>query len=372
MISLSRLFIHPVKSMRGTAVSQSLVRPAGLAWDRLFMITDTEGTFITARRFPEMVLFTPLIVAEGLFLQAKDGSQALVRFDEFSASGETTEVWGSRFDAYIAPESINRWLSTFFPHPVQLRWIGENPARRVKRAPDVPLGFADGYPFLLINERSFHDLQNRCPAGIRIEQFRPNLVVSGAPAWDEDEWSVIRVGEVTFDVAKPCSRCVLTTVSTERGVAHPAGEPMKTLKTFRQAADDSGDIDFGLNLIARNSGVIRCGDNVAVLARKPARLYADTVPETSTATGGSPAAAIDITCQGKTFRGNNQQILLEQLENAGLRIPYSCRMGSCGCCRLTLESGEVTPLNAGAINGNTILSCSCIPQSPIVLGENRR
>lgn len=147
---------------------------------------------------------------------------------------------------------------------------------------------------------------------------------------------------------------------------------MKTLKTFRQAADDSGDIDFGLNLIARNSGVIRCGDNVAVLARKPARLYADTVPETSTATGGSPAAAIDITCQGKTFRGNNQQILLEQLENAGLRIPYSCRMGSCGCCRLTLESGEVTPLNAGAINGNTILSCSCIPQSPIVLGENRR
>ena len=372
MISLSRLFIHPVKSMRGTAVSQSLVRPAGLAWDRLFMITDTEGTFITARRFPEMVLFTPLILAEGLFLQAKDGSQAMVRFDEFSSGGETTEVWGSRFDAYIAPDNINRWLSAFFPHPVQLRWIGENPARRVKRAPDVPLGFADGYPFLLMNERSFHDLQNRCPAGLRIEQFRPNLVVSGAPAWDEDTWSVIRVGEVTFDVAKPCSRCVLTTVSTERGVAHPAGEPMKTLKTFRQAADKSGDIDFGLNLIARNSGVVRCGDDVAVLARKPARLYSDTLPETTTATSGAPAAAIDITCQGKTFRGNNQQILLEQLENAGLRIPYSCRMGSCGCCRLTLESGEVTPLNAGAIDGNTVLSCCCIPKNQLVISDNRR
>ena len=371
MISLSRLFIHPVKSMRGTAVSQSLVRPAGLSWDRLFMLTDPDGTFITARRYPEMVLFTPLMVTEGLFLQATDGSQALVRFDEFSTTGETTEVWGSHFEAFIAPESINQWLSTFFPHPVQLRWTGETPTRRVKKAPEVPLGFADGYPFLLVNERSFHDLQNRCPAGIRIEQFRPNLVVSGAPAWDEDEWSVIRVGEVTFDVAKPCSRCVLTTVSAERGVAHPAGEPMKTLKTFRQATE-GGDIDFGLNLIARNSGVIRCGDDVAVLSRKPGRLYSENMPQATAIPMHTAATAVDITCQGKTFRGNNQQILLEQLENAGFRIPYSCRMGSCGCCRLTLESGDVTPLNAGAVEGNTILSCSCIPQSTIVIAEKTR
>ncbi|MFO6485023.1 MOSC domain-containing protein [Escherichia coli] len=42
-----------------------------------------------------------------------------------------------------------------------------------------------------------------------MEQFRPNLVVSGASAWQEDSWKVIRIGDVVFDVVKPCSRCIL-------------------------------------------------------------------------------------------------------------------------------------------------------------------
>ncbi|WP_432763922.1 2Fe-2S iron-sulfur cluster-binding protein [Escherichia coli] len=37
-------------------------------------------------------------------------------------------------------------------------------------------------------------------------------------------------------------------------------------------------------------------------------------------------------------------MLLEQLENQGIRIPYSCRTGICGSCRVQLLEGEVTPL----------------------------
>jgi len=367
MITLSRLFIHPVKSMRGTSVSQSLVQPQGLSWDRTFMLTTTEGTFITARQYPEMVLFSPLVVPEGLFIQASDGSQLLVRFEDFSENEASTEVWGTHFAARIAPDNINQWLSQYFPHPVQLRWTGDHPNRRVKKFPEIPVGFADGYPFLLVSESSFYDLQNRCPAGIRIEQFRPNLVVSGSAAWQEDQWSVIRVGDITFDVAKPCSRCILTTVSTGRGKKHPAGEPMTTLKTFRLAADDSGDIDFGLNLVARNSGVIRCGDEVKVLSTKPDRPYTTSNRQTAISPVKTPARQADISWQGEKFTGNTQQILLEQLEGAGFRIPYSCRAGACGCCRMKLVSGEVTALNSSAINGDTILSCSCIPHSDLVL-----
>ncbi|ARU93539.1 YcbX family protein [Tatumella citrea] len=367
MITLSRLFIHPVKSMRGTSVSQSLVRPQGLSWDRTFMLTTTDGTFITARQYPEMVLFSPLVVPEGLFIQATDGSQILVRFEDFSEDGATTEVWGTHFAAQIAPDNINHWLSRFFPHPVQLRWTGNQPTRRVKNLPEIPVGFADGYPFLLVSEASFYDLQNRCPAGIRIEQFRPNLVVSGSDAWQEDQWSVIRVGDITFDVTKPCSRCIFTTVSTSRGKKHSSGEPMTTLKTFRLAGDESGDIDFGLNLVARNSGVIRCGDEVKVLSTRPGRPYAVSERQAGITPVKTEVRPANISWQGESFVGNTQQILLEQLEGAGFRIPYSCRAGSCGCCKMKLVSGEVTALNSSAINGDTILSCSCIPHSDLVL-----
>ncbi|STM39705.1 putative 2Fe-2S iron-sulfur cluster binding protein [Escherichia coli] len=51
---------------------------------------------------------------------------------------------------------------------------------------------------------------------VKMEQFRPNLVVSGASAWEEDRWKVIRIGDVVFDVVKPCSRCIFTTVSPEK------------------------------------------------------------------------------------------------------------------------------------------------------------
>lgn len=280
MVTLSRLFIHPVKSMRGIGLTHAFADISGLAFDRLFMVTETDGTFITARQFPQMVKFIPAPLHDGLHLTAPDGSSAVVRFSDFATQAEPTEVWGNHFTALIAPAAVNQWLSGFFKRDVQLRWLGPQLTRRVKRHDAVPLSFADGYPYLLANEASLRDLQQRCPASVSIEQFRPNLVVTGAAAWDEDSWKVIRIGEVVFDVAKPCSRCIFTTVSPERGQKHPAGEPLETLKRFRTALDN-GDVDFGQNLIARNSGVIRWEmkwKSLPAARRKPTGQVKATIP----------------------------------------------------------------------------------------------
>ncbi|PKH24500.1 hypothetical protein CIG19_07400 [Enterobacterales bacterium CwR94] len=368
MITLSRLFIHPVKSMRGLQVSHAQVALSGLAFDRTFMLAEPDGTFITARQFPQLVLFTPALTPEGLWLSAPDGTSALIRLEDFANQESASEVWGSTFNSLTAPASINQWLSGFFPRPVELRWVGPTLHRRVKKAPDVPLGFADGYPFLLVNEASLRDLQQRCPAGVRMEQFRPNLVVTGASAWSEDSWSVVRIGEIIFDVAKPCSRCVFTTISPERGRKHPSGEPLATLQRFRAAQDESGDIDFGMNLIARSSGVVRTGDELQVLSTKPARPYGSTEVEETLEVAEEATQKVTITWQGQEYNGNNQQILLEQLEMQGARIPYSCRAGICGSCKMKLVTGEVKPLKQSAVRADgTILSCSCIPASDIEL-----
>ncbi|MBU9847212.1 YcbX family protein [Rahnella ecdela] len=364
---LSRLFVHPVKSMRGLQVSHSLVTPTGLAFDRQFMITDPQGMFITARQYPSLVLFTPILLPDGLMLSAPEGESISVRFRDFAGINSPTEVWGNQFTSLIAPEPVNRWLSGYLKREVQLRWVGEEPTRRVKKYPDVPLSFADGFPYLLINEASMQDLQRRCPGGVRIEQFRPNIVVSGANAYAEDSWQTIRIGEVIFDLVKPCSRCIFTTVSIEKGRKHPRGEPLKTLQGYRTASD--GDVDFGQNMIARNSGVIRAGDSVQVLATKPPRPYSAGEVVENVEAPKSTTREVRINYQGTEFTGNNQQILLEQLELQGLRIPYSCRAGICGACKMTLKEGNVAPLKESAVGKDgTILSCSCIPATDIMLG----
>ncbi len=233
--------------------------------------------------------------------------------------------------------------------------------RRVKRHNTVPLSFADGYPYLLANEASLRDLQQRCPASVKMEQSAQSGGFRRV-SLGRNRWKVIRIGDVVFDVVKPCSRCIFTTVSPGKGQKHPAGEPLKTLQSFR-TAQDNGDVDFGQNLIARNSGVIRVGDEVEILATAPAKIYGAAAADDTANITQQPDANVDIDWQGQAFRGNNQQVLLEQLENQGIRILNSCRAGICGSCCVQLLEGEVTPLKKSAMGDDgTILCCSCVPK----------
>ncbi|QQO73713.1 MOSC domain-containing protein [Morganella morganii] len=366
-ITLSRLYTFPVKSMKGIRQSQSHAGETGLGFDRNFMITDETGKFITARRYPQMVLFTPVLLSNGIYLRSPEGSGATILFEDFRPDHLPCEVWGNHFTSLLAPEKINQWLCQFFDIPVQLRWLSPQSTRRVKKFPDTAVSFADCYPYLVVNEASFREVQRRCGAGIKIEQFRSNIIVTGAEPFAEDRWKTIQVGDVVFDLKKPCSRCILTTVSTDKGIKHPEMEPFHTLQTFRKAADND-DVDFGMNAIARNSGVIQVGDTVTVLETREPRQYEEQIVEKVQAAPAQPEAALELTFNGKLYPVNNQHVLLEQLEGHQVNIPYSCRAGVCGCCKVTLVSGEVTPLKAGAIKENgDILACSCIPKTNITI-----
>lgn len=364
MSILSRLYVHPVKSMRGLQLSHALAGAEGLAFDRIFMLTDAGGAFITARQYPQMLLFTPEVLPGRLHLIAPDGQSRHVRFADFSAPAQPVEVWGNHFTAYPATETINTWLSSYLDQPVTLCWTGEHSHRRVKRFPAVPLSFADSYPYLLISEASFLDLQCRCTAGVTLTQFRPNLVVTGTEAYAEDSWHRLRIGEVEFEVVKPCSRCVLTTVDVEQGHKHLEGEPLRTLQGYRRA--DDGNVDFSQNVIARTTGIIRVGDNVEVLSTRKPRSYRTGSP--SVCRPHAADAPVTIEYKGWRFTGNQRDILLEQLELEGIRIPYSCRAGICGTCKVKLLSGNVAPLTGCATaKAQWILSCSCIPRGDVRL-----
>ena len=95
-----------------------------------------------------------------------------------------------------------------------------------------------------------------------MERFRPNLVVGGAPAFAEDGWNGLRVGEVIFRVAKPCSRCSVITVDPATGETGP--EPLRTLATYRKR---EGGVMFGVNLVAIAGipGELRAEDRVEIL-----------------------------------------------------------------------------------------------------------
>ena len=124
------------------------------------------------------------------------------------------------------------------------------------------MAFPDGFPLLLIGQASLDDLSARVGRPLEMLRFRPNLVVEGSAPYAEDEWKRIRIGDLEFEVAKGCSRCILTTIDPGTGVRNADREPLTTLKTYRER---NGEVYFGQNLLPRGTGELRVGMSVEVL-----------------------------------------------------------------------------------------------------------
>jgi uncharacterized protein YcbX len=180
-------------------------------------------------------------------------------------------VWKFTGPASLVGADVDDWLTEALDRKVRLVWL-DDPTRRavnpVYGRPEDRVSFADGYPVLLANAASLADLNDRIAESGSLEgplpmtRFRPNVVISGAPAWVEDAWTGgrVRIGAVTFRVPKPCDRCVVTTTDQETG--ERGREPLRTLARFRNV--DQGLL-FATNLIPDNLGEIAVGDEVVPL-----------------------------------------------------------------------------------------------------------
>lgn len=260
---IQAIHLYPIKSTQAYGVSQAVVQPQGLNFDREFMLTEPDGKFITARKDAELYRFSAFPVPFGLLVEHQDGSQLTVRYQDFSRS-QDCEVWGTEFSSLLANDEINQWFSEKMGRAVQLRWTGEQSQRRLKRFPDNALSFADGYPLLLTNDKSLEAVQNASQLPIKMSQFRPNIVIEGNVAFEEQHWEKIQIGKVTFLHTKPCERCVLTTRDPDTLQLEPQMEPFRSLKKINPNAE--GKPLFGINLMPLNSGVIRVGDKIEVIS----------------------------------------------------------------------------------------------------------
>ncbi len=258
---LSALYRYPVKSMRGESLDASPVGAHGLPYDRMWMVADEGGRFVTGRTHPELVLVSARPGPAGVTLSAPGRDELFVPNSAFTEAWPTT-VWGSEFPAWRGAAAADAWVSAYLGSRLRFMWIGAATARRVKTDSDVPLTFADGYPLLLIGQASLDALSARLGRPLAMARFRPNLVVSGAEAFAEDSWKRIRIGGAIFRIAKPCERCVFTTVDPDTGHKALDQEPLRTLAKFRKAPDG---VLFGQNVIAEGETELVVGMPVEVL-----------------------------------------------------------------------------------------------------------
>ena len=226
------------------------------------MVVDEQGKFLTQRSIPRMALIRVELDPSHLSVKAEGMNELRLPLRPNSGDSLHVRVWDDSFDAMDAGDDAASWFTKMLSRPCRLVFMPDWAERFVnpKYAPQKSLvSFADAFPFLLISQASLNDLNSRLTKPVPTNRFRPNLVIEGCNAYDEDTWASVTIGNIGFRVAKPCARCTVPTVNQETGIRLP--EPILTLSTYRTIG---GKVCFGQNLIHNSQGMLSIGDEVHV------------------------------------------------------------------------------------------------------------
>ena len=263
---------YPLKSGRRVAQRTAQVQPCGLAGDRRWMAVEPDGAFLSQRVEPRFTRIHPASRPDGGLLLRAEGAADLDVAVPHGVDPIRVRVWRSELDVPPAGADADEWLAAVLDRKARLVYLHDPAARTVDERygrPDDRVSFADGYPLLLTNAASLDALNGWLLEAGNVEvplpmtRLRPNVVVTGAPAWAEDDWlgRRLRIGGQVFRAVKPCGRCVVTTIDQDTG--EQGREPLRVLARHRRVGDR---LVFGLNLIPDTTGPISVGDPVTVVA----------------------------------------------------------------------------------------------------------
>jgi hypothetical protein len=271
-VRIAELNLYPVKGCRGLSLSTAGVAATGLEvdgiGDREWLVVDAEGEFLSQREHPKMALIETRLTPASLLVKAPG---MLLLEVPFESEGDvvTVRVWDDRVSAVTQGEIADAWLSRYLGTPARLvRFDYEGrrlASHRYTGKDDAPFKFADAFALLVTNTASLAAvnarLQRQGHAAVAMNRFRPNIVLDGLPAFEEDYVRLLRVGPLAIRPVKPCARCSVPGVDPETGEHSPR---VPDVLAAMRASDDG--VTFGVNaIVGEGAGaVLRVGDAVEV------------------------------------------------------------------------------------------------------------
>ena len=249
------------------------------------MVVDGEGTFLTQREHPALALVHPQIDDDRLTIHAPGRSPVAIDLTAIGSAGTDVTLWEFTGTAVDAGDEA---ASLFTDHLGTAVRLVAMPADLPREAdPDYagaghPVGFADGFPLLVTSEASLADLNGRMADALPMQRFRPNIVVADAPAYAEDNWRTVRVGDIDVDVVKACARCTITTVDPDTGTRDGGEPPMNSYRPAsarpcsigaawavesgsRRTPPPGSTPRIEPSAVPRSTGVVQIGDPIEVL-----------------------------------------------------------------------------------------------------------
>lgn len=278
--TIDALWVYPVKSCAGVRLQEAELTDTGLLYDRAWMVVDADGEFVSQRELPRMALIQPSFKMGQLVLRAP-GMLALHLQLDAAESPLKVRVWDDEVQAWDMGDLAAQWFSDFLgpeaPAPLKrLRLARFDP--EVKRASDsrwtggreAGTQFADGFALLVTSRASHDELNARLAASgeasVDERRMRPNIVLAGLQAHDEDRVGALRIeadgGPAVIEPVKPCARCPIPDVNPD--TAQTGTAVNDALRGYRADRRLKGALTFGMNAIVLEGDgrLLRVGQRV--------------------------------------------------------------------------------------------------------------
>lgn len=270
-VTITDLYIYPLKSARGIRVNGFQTDRMGPVDDRRWMLVQPKGKFITQREKPAMALIDVALTVDDIEFHAPGMEPVRVPKlldGEFSKLKNSihVQVWRDSCDALDCGDLAAQWFSEYLHMPCRLVQMPMSTHRYVDSdfcSNQETVGFADGFPLLLISQASLEDLNSRLSKAVSMLRFRPNVVVSGCEPFAEDSWQQLEASDGSvLNVVKPCSRCSIPSIDFNTG--EKDSEILKALKDFRRR---EGIIYFGQNILCELDKGYQVGQSLKIVGQ---------------------------------------------------------------------------------------------------------
>ncbi|CAM2111231.1 unnamed protein product [Caretta caretta] len=247
--------------------------------DRFWLLINEDGHMVTARQEPRLVLISVNCENGYLTLNAPEMKElrVLVKLSRKNPV-HNCRLFGLDIQGRDCGDEAAQWFTTFL-NTQSYRLVHFEPHMAPRKSRDVfttfrstdEIAYPDCSPAMILSEASLEDLNTRLEKKVKIQNFRPNIVVTGCSAYEEDSWNKIQIGNVQMKGTMACPRCILTTVDPETGIIDRK-EPLETLKSYRLCDPSERHLYkshpwFGWYYGIDKTGTLQVGDPVYKIVR---------------------------------------------------------------------------------------------------------
>jgi uncharacterized protein YcbX len=257
---LEDIFTYPLKSCKWLTHSQIVINEMGLHGDRQFMLVDPDGKFLTQRQIPSLAKVQ--VMSSNMDIELTVDGETEKFIHQRLLFKKVVSVWEDTLTNSMEHPKISEWMSTKLGRDIH---FVERPTSKIARTKYIPktqetigLSLVDGYPVHIVNLASLKDLESKTEMEISPMRFRPNLLISGLAAYEEENLDIIQGKDFSLKIIKPTGRCAIPNIDP---MGQTIGkEPMRTLATFKTSGNN---VTFGVYATVLKTGKALSGEDLS-------------------------------------------------------------------------------------------------------------